>query len=132
MIRNKSYEEQDAVSEGLTSGPQNFTNFKYFWVSNVEFKLFSGEAPSAHTNWDEIIEACKSCIVSNTRRITAIRARNTIARKREDAAAAARANPPVPLRTFTGVPETMAQTRARQAKGEPLRNAEGLTELEAL
>jgi hypothetical protein len=128
MIRNKPYEEQDAVSEGL--GPSPFSAFKYFWVSNVEFKLFSGEAPPPYTNWDEILAAAKTCIYDNTGRISTIRQLRTKQRKREERAAAARAKPPIPIFEFRGVPETLAQTRERQKANEPLRNALGRTEQE--
>jgi hypothetical protein len=124
-IRRKAYEEGDAVSEGTEQ--EMFVNFQKFWVSRVVVQLFEGDPPPFYNNWDEILEACQSCIVSNTRRISAIRARNTIAKKRADAAAAARANPPIPLYEFQGVGETMAQTRARQKAGLPLLNAEGRT-----
>ena len=77
MIRNKAYEEGDGVSEGLTGGPRDFTNFKHFWVSRVEVQVFSGEAPTPYTNWGEILEAAKLCIVTHTRRIATIRGRET-------------------------------------------------------
>jgi hypothetical protein len=120
LIRFKPYRELDAVSEGFDN---LYRNFGFHYVSRVEVQLFDREYPSPHTNWDEILVACKSCIQDNTRRISAIRARNTIAKKRADAMR----NPPDLTGAFIGVGETMAQTRARQAAGEPLRNAEGRT-----
>jgi hypothetical protein len=128
MIRNKPYEEQDAVSEGL--GPYPYSSFKHYWVSQVEVQLFSGKAPSVHTNWDEILAAAKSCINDNATKISIIRQLRTKQRKREEKAAAARAKPPIPLYEFHGVTETMAQTRERQAANEPLRNGLGRSEQE--
>ena len=130
LIRFKPFEERDSVSEGLNDA---YRKFEWHYISRVEVQLFDGEAPSHRiniANWDDILDACKQSIHDNTRRIAAIRARNTIAKKRADAAAAARANPPIPLYEFRGVGETMAQTRARQKAGLPLLNAEGRTQQE--
>ena len=122
LIRFKPFEELDAVFEGLDN---MFRKFEFHYVTRVEVQLFAKEAPSLRiniTNWDQMLDACKSCIQDNTRRIASIRGRATIRKKREDAMR----NPDL-TGAFIGVPETMAQTRERQARGEPLRNVEGRT-----
>jgi len=130
LIRFKPFEEVDAVSEGLDD---MFRKFEFHYISRLDVQLFDGEAPSLRmniTNWDEILAAAKACIGNISTKISIIRCQRTKQRKREERGAAARANPPIPLFEFRGSPETMAQTRERQAAGEPLRNAEGRTEQE--